>query len=33
MYTLNVYEQQYYIQRLLLTLNGFDIMLTLGVYF
>jgi hypothetical protein len=35
MYTLNVYEQQYYmcIQRLLLTLNGFNIMLTLGVYF
>ncbi len=34
-YILNVYERPYYIciQRLLLTLNGLDIMVTLGVYF
>jgi hypothetical protein len=35
MYTLNVYEHPYYmcIQGLLLTLNGLNIMDTLGVYF
>jgi hypothetical protein len=35
MYTLNKYEQPYYIciQGLLLTLNDFDIMVTQGVYF
>jgi hypothetical protein len=35
MYTLNVYEQSYYmcIQGLLLTSNDFNIMVTLGVYF
>jgi len=35
MYTFNVYEQPYYmcIQLLLLTLNGTNIMVTLGVYF
>ncbi len=35
MYTLNAYEQPYYmcIQRLLLTLNGINIKVTLSVYF
>jgi len=35
MYTSNVYEWPYYIfiQRLLLTFNGLNIMITLGVYF
>jgi len=35
MYTLNVYDQPYYIciQGLLFTLNDFNIMVTIGVYF
>jgi len=35
MYTLNVYEQSYYmcIQGILLTSNNLNIMVTLGVYF
>jgi len=35
MYTLNVYEWPYYmcIQGLLLTLNGLDIMVIVGIYF
>jgi hypothetical protein len=35
MYTLNIYQQLYYMctQGLLLTFNGLDIVVTLGVYF
>jgi hypothetical protein len=35
MYTLNICQRPYYmcIQGLLLTFNGLDIMVTLGVYF